>query len=466
MKFWARTPSLKRRLLLTLLLPLCCILLALGALGAWLIYRVVQDANDRVLSGSLQAISETLSMQGGHLTLDLPPSALGMLENSDRDNVYYNIRYRGKLITGYSELPAGDFGLPLEDVRFSDSTFHGIPVRVATEAKLVPQLDFPVIVQVAETTKNRTALAHRMQVSLVAGELFLLVVIASLIFLAVDWGLRPLALLRKDVEARNKKEDIDFAPLPMASVPHEAAPFVSAFNILLGHVETSFQTLRRFTSDASHQLRAPLAVVRTHVELLNRHSDGTAEMRDAITDIHEAVKALQHLIVQLISLAKAERPRGDPDESVAFDLVECAAATARTYAAQALARGMEISFETPCDSVYVLGSPFFAGEMIANLLDNAVRYGRPGGHITTRLSERLGILEIEDDGPGIAPKDRERVFERFFRLPSNINHDGSGLGLSIVQALGRRIGATVRLETPPNGRGLMAIVQFRMPSET
>jgi len=461
MKFFARRkPSLKRRLLLTLLLPLCAILIALGISGAWLVDRVVEGASDRVLSGSLQAIGETLAMQEGHLTLDLPPSALGMLENSDRDNVYYSISYRGKHITGYPEL-SGDFrNLPLEDIEFHDSSFHGTPIRVASEAKLVPQLDSPVIVQVAETTKNRKALAHRMLIALVAGEMFLLMTIATLVFLAVGWGLKPLVNLRKEVEARNNEPEIFFAPLPLSAVPQEALPFVSAFNSLLGHVETAFQTLRRFTSDASHQLRAPLAVVRTHVELLNRHSNGSAEMRDAISDIHMAVKALQHLIVQLISLAKAERPRGDVDDSH-FDLVECTAATARNYAGRALGENMEISFEAGCETFPVSGSPIFAAEMIANLLDNAIRYGHPGGHITVRIPRNDGVLEIEDNGPGIPLKDRERVFERFYRLPRNADHDGSGLGLSIVQALGRRMGATVALETPDGGKGLKAVIRFK-----
>jgi two-component system, OmpR family, sensor histidine kinase TctE len=203
-----------------------------------------------------------------------------------------------------------------------------------------------------------------------------------------------------------------------------------------------------------------LAVVRTHVELLGRQLEDTAGVRGTITDIHNGVKALQHLIVQLISLAKAERPSGEMDESVEFDLVECAAAAGRTYATQALARKMEMSFEASSDCVLVLGNPFFVGEMIANLLDNAIRYGNAGGHIVARVAP--GILEIEDDGPGIALEDRERVFERFFRLPQNVDRDGSGLGLPIVQALGRRMGATVRLETPACGKGLKVIVRFRV----
>src|SRR6202000_2860540 len=103
------------------------------------------------------------------------------------------------------------------------------------------------------------------------------------------------------------------------------------------------ETLRRFTTDASHQLRAPLAVVRTHVELMRRHAQGSSEMQGEVSDIYQAVCALQRLIVQLISLAKAERP--SDDNAGSFDLVECTAATASTYATRALAEKMDLGFE-------------------------------------------------------------------------------------------------------------------------
>jgi two-component system sensor histidine kinase TctE len=453
-------PSIKRRLLWTLLIPLCVILVALGFSGAWLINRMVENSSDRVLSGSLQAIGETLAMQEGYITLDLPPSALGMLENADRDNVYYSVIYRGKVITGYPELTAKRAAPPLVGIRFRDGIFHGVPIRVAMEAKLIPQLDAPIIVQVAETTKNRTALAHHMLVSLIAGELFLLVVIAGLIVSAVDWGLRPLSALRRAIEVRISQSELDFAPLPLKDVPQEVFAFVSAFNTLLKHVEDAFQTLRRFTSDASHQLRAPLAVVRTHVELLTRRSEAPQEFRAALSDISQAVNALQRLIVQLISLAKAERP-SESSLTEVFDLVECTAAASRAYATRALDKGMEISFEHDSEHLVVNGNAMFAGEMIANLLDNSVRYGLQGGRIAIRIPGMAGRLEIEDDGPSIPSDQLERVFERFYRLPRTVDAEGSGLGLSIVQALGRRIGATVRLEIPSSGTGVLAVVQFQ-----
>jgi two-component system sensor histidine kinase TctE len=211
-------------------------------------------------------------------------------------------------------------------------------------------------------------------------------------------------------------------------------------------------------------LRAPLTVVRTHVELLGRHADGSEEMRSAVSDIHMAVRALQHLIVQLISLAKAERPGGHDDAIGSFDLVECAAATARSYATSALEKNMDMSFDAMCEKLPVSGNAIFAGEMIANLLDNAIRYGAPGGRISLRICAEQRRLEIEDDGPGIPVKDRERVFERFYRMPHNLNSEGSGLGLSIVLALGSRMGASVHLETPANGNGLLVIMQFQKAS--
>lgn len=457
-----RNASLKKRLLATLVVPLCGILLLVGGWGAFFVHRAVESASDRVLSGSLQAISETLAIEDGYITLDLPASALGMLENADRDNVYYNVSYRGRLITGYPELSIIDArSLPPELVQFRNASFRGVPIRVAMEAKLVPQLDVPVVVQVAETITNRTLIADRILLGLGAFGVFLLVVVTVLVYVGVQWGLKPLSPLRSEIEERTNRSEIDFAPLPLAIVPQEMLPFVSAFNALLDHLEGNVETLRRFTADASHQLRAPLAVLRTHIELLQRQLK-VDHLDSSVSDIYSAVKALQHLIVQLISLAKAERPGPESDSDDQFDLVDCAASTASNYAMMALAANMHIGFEADREYLYVCGNPIFAGEMISNLLDNAIRYGNPGGNIVIRVIGASGIVEIEDDGPGIPPADRARVFERFYRLPHNLDREGSGLGLSIVQALARRVGASVTLHTPQSGIGLMAVVRFRL----
>jgi two-component system sensor histidine kinase TctE len=453
-------PSLRGRLLVMLLPPLCGLSLTLGIGGAWLIGRLVESTSDRVLSGSLQAISETLSVENGHLTLDLPSSALGMLENPDRDNVYYNVSYRGRLVTGYRELSVIDpHSVPLEGISFRYSAFRGMPIRIAAESKLVPQMDSPVVVQVAETISNRKDLANRMMMALAAGEIIILSAVAFLVWIAVGWGLKPLINLRSELETRAANPDTDLRPLPLTRVPTEMTTFVAAFNVLLGHLENAMDTLQRFSGDASHQLRAPLAVLRTHVELLMRQTEESSAIKGTLNDIYLAVNALQHLLMQLISMARAEQQVGSRQNEGTIDLVEISSSIARGHAADALKAGIEISFECLKKKENVVGHTLLVREMITNLIDNAIRYG--GAHVTIRICQEPGIIEIEDDGPGIPVSERERVFERFYRLPRNANQQGSGLGLSIVQALARRMGANVILESGRTGRGLRVILRFK-----
>jgi two-component system sensor histidine kinase TctE len=408
----------------------------------------------------LQAIGETLSIENGQLTLVLPPSALGMLENPDRDNVYYNVSYRGRLVTGYPELSVIDpRTVQLDEISFRYGVFRGMPIRIATEVKLVPQLNSPVVIQVAETIGNRKDLANRMLMALAAGETILLTAVALLVWIAIGWGLKPLSDLRSELEARAASPEMDLRPLPLARVPTEITPFVAAFNALLGQLESTMETLQRFTGDASHQLRAPLAVLRTHVELLMRQTLHIPSIKGTLNDIYLAVSALQHLLIQLISLARAEQQVGSAQSDATFDLVETSKSIARDRAGDAINAGIEISFECLKDREEVFGQALFVREMIANLIDNAISYG--GSHIVIRACEERGKLEIEDDGPGIPATERERVFERFFRLPRTMNRPGSGLGLSIVQALARRMGANVTLECGSGGRGVRVVVRFK-----
>jgi two-component system sensor histidine kinase TctE len=171
------------------------------------------------------------------------------------------------------------------------------------------------------------------------------------------------------------------------------------------------------------------------------------------------VNALQHLLVQLISLARAEQQVGGHENEGTFDLVETSSSIARDRAADAIKAGIEISFECLKARDEVFGHAFLARELIANLIDNAIRYG--GSHTVIRICAKPGTMEIEDDGRGIPVAERERVFERFYRLPRNTDQQGSGLGLSIVQALARRMGANVALESGHGGRGLKVVVHFK-----
>jgi two-component system sensor histidine kinase TctE len=459
--------SLRGRLLITLLLPLLALSLIFGGLGVWTIRRIVESSNDRLLSGSLLSITETLGIEGGQFTLDLPAAALGMLENPNGDSVYYRVTYDGRQITGYPSLPAPD----LRDARLGSVTFryasvNGAPVRVATAARIVPGLGSPVIVQVAETLKSRDALQGRLLIMFAVASLALLSVVALLVWLAVGWGLRPLQTLRQEVSQRGRVARFDFRPLPRAGVPTELQSLVDEFNSLFVALEKAATTLERFTSDASHQIRTPLTIVRANLDRLLRDNLDAAAGKAVLADMNDAVRKLQRLVLQLISMARAESPGNLADTANHFDLAQSAQRVIQEY--MGAARDAELSLEyraAQTEAIDTRGEPFVADEIIGNLLDNAIRYSHSGGCISISLRSRPApAIDIEDNGPGIPPAERDKVFERFYRLKNTRAQPGSGLGLPIVRALADRLGATVTLNTAAGCRGLKVTVEFLPPS--
>jgi two-component system sensor histidine kinase TctE len=452
--------SMRLRLLALLFVPLCLLALVAAIGGTLAIHRIVESTNDRLLSGSLRAISDTLGIEDGQITLDLPPSALGMLDNASRDNVYYSVRLGGRLITGYPELPVvSSHTLSLDEPEVRTSIFHSEPIRVATEARLIPRLREPVILQVAETMRNRNMIEYRMLLGLAISEITLLGIVMALTWIAVGFGLRPLSNLREEIRERTARGGIDFRPLPARPAPSEISAFIDAFNSLLSELDSAVNSLRRFTSDASHQMRTPLAVLRTHVELLNRLRHETPTSQTIIHGIDSAVRKLQRLLVQLISLARAEEITADEETAPTFDLARVAAEVAREFVDKSLEAGIRLSLEECGRPVMVSGDPILAGEIIANILDNAIRYNSREGSVWIKVCG-TGVLLIEDDGPGIPSTERSRVFERFYRIHRSASQEGSGLGLSIVRALSERVGAKVELLDRDHEKGVRVKIVF------
>jgi two-component system sensor histidine kinase TctE len=222
--------------------------------------------------------------------------------------------------------------------------------------------------------------------------------------------------------------------------------------------------MRRFTADASHQLRTPLAVLRMHLDLMRRRGALDAEDRSALADIEGAARRLERLLAQLIALARADdlAEAGAGRRSLA-DLAAVVAEIVAERVPGALATGIHLQFERPPRPVPIPGDAFLIGELAANLLDNAIRYNRARGTVLVRIVAGQGSarLEIEDDGPGIPPSERSRVFERFYRVGRKGAPEGSGLGLAIVRALADRLGARVELCDPAKGTGLLVLAHFR-----
>jgi two-component system sensor histidine kinase TctE len=458
-------PSLRRRLMLNMLLPAAALAVALGV-GGWLMIRnVVEAAHDRLLDGSVLAIAERLTVdEDNEVTVDLPPVALGMLESQAHDSIYYNVTYNGALVTGYQDLPRPDLTrLAAGATTHWDAVYRGNPIRVAAQLRRVFGKPDPVLVEVAETTNARRAIEYRMLAALGGLELGLLGLVGWLTWRGIGHGLEPLTALGSEIDARSVPGAINLRPLDLSAVPREALPPAVALNALLERLEQSIGAIRRFTADASHQMRTPLTILRTHLGILQQRSIDTPEGRAALDDIGGATRRLERLLAQLIALARADEGDSAEDETETVDLARIAAAAVAERVPQALATGVDIQYEAPEGPVPIASKEVLTGEIVANLVDNAIRYNRKGGAVIVRVmaGESAGRLEVEDEGPGIAASDRARVFERFYRIPRRGGPEGSGLGLAIVRALADRLGADVRLHDGKNGTGLLAVVHFR-----
>lgn len=462
-----RRPSLRRNLMARMLLPAAVLAAVLGGGGVLLIRDVVETTHDRLLDGSVLAIAERLAMdEDNEVTVDLPPVALGMLESQAQDRIYYSVSYGGALVTGYRDLPVADIRRMQPGVtEHWNATMRDVTVRVAAQARRIYGIPDPVLVEVAETRNARRDLEWRLLGGLGLLEGGLLGLVGVLAWRGIGRGLEPLTRLSAEINRRAVPGAVSLQPLDASRVPREALAPVLAFNALLERLEQAMGTVRRFTADASHQMRTPLAVLRTHLELARRHTAAGTESRAALDDIEGATRRLERLLAQLIALARAdEEPAEDILPMETMDLADVAATVVAGQVPLALMRGVEIHFERPDGAVPILGHPLLVGEIIGNLLDNAVYYNRVGGTVTVRIvcESTSTWAELEDDGPGIPPAERAKVFERFYRLAWKKGPEGSGLGLAIVRALADRLGAAVTLNDRAGGRpGLLARVLFR-----
>lgn len=456
--------SLTGRLFRGLVGPMIGLALVLGAGGAWAIHSIVEAVNDRLLGASARAVAETLEVQDGAITLDLPPWALGMLENTSRDNIYYNVYEGRRLITGYPHLPppgAGEFDKRQTVFRYGE--YRGQQVRIAAEARRLPRIENIVVVQVAETLEARRALSTTMMIQLAILEVALIALASFLIPIGVRWGMAPLTHLRRGMDARTAS---DFTPLPLADVPRELQDLVTAFNALLARLDSAVEGMRRFTADASHQMRTPLSILRTHIGVLKTQMEARARS-ESIADIEAATDRLQRLLIQLLTLARAEGAEPSGLALSEIDIEATARSVAEEYAPQALRAGVELHLAIEGREPFTAhGDKVLLTELLSNLVDNAVRYNGHNGNVIVRVigEDQQVVVEIEDDGPGIPEEERDKVFTRFYRLNRDQSRPGSGLGLSIVQVLTQILDAKIELLSGQNDRGLRVRLSFQRPA--
>jgi signal transduction histidine kinase len=310
------------------------------------------------------------------------------------------------------------------------------------------------VIQVAQPLKIRQTLAADAALRSVAPLFLIAPLMALLLWWLAARTLQPLQRLTADVRARDEQS---LQPLPTERLPDEVAPLVGALNGLLQRLGASLGAQRAFVADAAHELRSPLTALKLQMQLLQRAPDDVARA-EATVALTAGIDRAARLVEQLLTLARAE-PGARAAAFAPVDLSEAVrAAVAETVPfATSRATGLELFADAP---LMVPGDAAALTALARNLADNAVRYAPAGSRVELRVMLDAGVptLQVDDAGPGIAPADRERVFDRFYRHAAG-DEPGTGLGLAIVRSVAQQHGATVTLGDSPLG-GLRVTVRF------
>jgi two-component system sensor histidine kinase TctE len=415
---------------------------------------------DHALEDSVTVLAQQVKEVDGRLVARLPGSARDILRADDVDNVYFQIMGPGAAgaprawVEGDRDLPVppDDDGERGGAVHFRNDTMHGAQVRVAYSYVNLDPLAGPgseprrALVQVAETLEKRAQLANEIIKGVILPQFIILPVILALVWFALSRGLSPLAQLQERIRARRPD---DMSPIDSRQVPEEISPLVGSFNDMLERLSQTVEMQKRFIADAAHQMKTPLAGMRMQSELALRQLD-PGEIHRSLEQLAKSSESATRLVNQLLALARAENQPHAGQAYEALDLATLARATVQDWVPASFAHNIDLGFEPPGEPVTILGNALMLRELLSNLIDNAVRYTPGGGSVTVRVRRDGGqaLLEVEDTGPGIAPAERPRVFERFYRILGS-SVPGSGLGLAIVREIAQQHGAEVDVFNNP-----------------
>jgi two-component system sensor histidine kinase TctE len=406
-----------------MLLPPIVALLALGAVVAY--YPSLEPATqayDQALVDIGLALGSHIRVGQTEYRFELPGAVEQVLRTDRFDSIYYRVMSPAGLeIAGDADLPA-----PPGDSMAHNTRYNGENVRVVSVQ--TPCGRSACTVLVAETMVKRDRLTRDILLQSLFPELLIALATLVIVWFGVKRGLQPLAQLSDEIKARSAG---DLRPIDAGGTPEETRPLVGALNGLLEEVSAASHLQQRFLADAAHQLRTPLAGLQAHTELALAQPMPEA-CRAQLEQVHRATIRTARLANQLLALARTEQ--GARSVTTKVDLKGIAGAEADTWLRQSLVRDIDLGFEL--DPATVDGDAFLLREALANLVHNAIEYSNRGARVTVRTGRRNGhaFLEVEDDGPGIAPEERARVLERFYRVPGTPG-TGSGLGLAIVREI-------------------------------
>jgi len=453
-----RSLSLRRQLLLWLLLPQLALWLGGGALTYRMALNYAEKGLDQSLSQSVRSLARQIKPIGSGLLVDFPTAAQAIIEEDPGDRVRYMVSSPpGKFLMGNQEISEPPPDHALGTLVFYRMKIAGKPMRavaldVAYGEEKSPQI---LRVQLAKSYVAQERIAEELIGDLLAPLLLLGAVLSVLVYAGIKRGLAPLTRLEKQLKERSAA---DLTALEFTTAPREVHTLVDAINRLLAAVRRSVSQEKRFINDAAHQLRTPLAGLINQTELALGESDA-ALIKARLHKVHAGAQRSAHLVNQLLALARS----GSEVPMTRVDLAQLAQDVARELSPRAVALKVDLGYEGD-QHAWMQGSATLLREAVTNLIDNALRYGvsREAGNeptVTVSVHQHADhvVLAVEDNGPGLSEAQREHVFERFWRgsdLPG-----GCGLGLALVQEIARRHVGEARV-TPVAPQGLRVSLHF------
>jgi len=436
------------RTLLSWLLPPLVIVGAVAAGGAFVFMEHrLNTAYDHDLGDTARALLPYLRINDGRISLVFTEQADAVLRADSSDEIFYAVK------DGAGTLVAGDPLFPPPPAFNDDTPVFWDDQRLKQPVRAVAMLTYvggqSALVMAAETRSKRDSAARGAMLSAIAPVVLLTIAAVSAVIFGVRRGLQPVDRLREELQTRSHT---DLRPVNEEDAVVELRPLILELNDMLARLQHAQDVQSRFIANAAHQLRTPVAGLVTQIDLARSGPDAGRHLAHA----REAAARLARLAQQILSLAAADPTSNPMPGRDPCDLAEIV----RNHAEAWLRAAGSVELEFDLKRAPMRGNALLVGELAANLVDNACRYGGTVVKISTFVDAGRAVLEVEDDGPGIPAGERSRIFERFHRL-DNHSTDGSGLGLAIVSEIAHRHGASVKVQDAVlHASGTRVVVSF------
>ena len=450
--------SLKNTIIIRLLVPVFCFLLIETALSYWVTLYYVDKTYDRWLLNSAHSLEQEITITNQKISVELSANALEVFSWNDLDKTYFKIvaEKQGELASdpALSELKFAELNGP-EPV-FFNTLIYEEPVRVVSVRVKNQAIAEKVTIYVAETLHKRQEMMIDILLADLIPQLLLTVLISLYLFKNIKIILLPFRKLADQIAQRSPH---DLSPMVDVRVFTEVRTLTDTINQLFSRLASAIATQQRFIANAAHQLRTPLAGLKLQAEVAQREKNLDA-MQSSLRKMQNSADRVSHLINQLLILARSEPIEGSQSLK-RLDLHRLVRDVCMEWVPKALEKKLDLSFDGPNQPVWIKGDAVLLKELLSNLIDNAISYGRVNGNIFVSLiyDDHLCLL-VEDDGDGIPEAEQDQIFERFYRIQGSPG-DGCGLGLAIVKEIADLHQAKIQISNRLDGKGTVIKVTFK-----